>query len=293
MKEKTIKNPYGFIYITTNLVNGKRYIGKRRFINTNGGWQNYLGSGVHLKNSIKKYSKENFVRDIIDIAFSEEELNQKEIQWINNYNAVKSNDFYNIADGGSNGNTFAGKTEEEINEWKRKISEANTGMKLSKEARKKISEKAKLRTGEKNPMYGKKGNYNSNSKPVIQLSKEGTFIAEYPSIADVNRQLGINSADLSNCCNRVKITTLSGFLWCFKSDYENGNISKYKPKTGKLVIQLNLDNSFIKEYSSIKEASNQTNICNQSILSCCKRRYTQAGGYKWKYAKDYYKQQAS
>lgn len=28
---KEIINPYGFIYITTNMINGKRYIGQRKF----------------------------------------------------------------------------------------------------------------------------------------------------------------------------------------------------------------------------------------------------------------------
>ena len=52
-----IENPYGFIYITTNMVNGKRYIGQKKFCD---GWKTYLGSGKLLKKAIKKYCKENF-----------------------------------------------------------------------------------------------------------------------------------------------------------------------------------------------------------------------------------------
>jgi hypothetical protein len=96
---KEVIDPYGFIYITTNLINGKRYIGQKKF---DGGsrWKSYLGSGYSLIKAIKKYGKENFIRNIIDIAYSDDELNEKEKTWIENYDAVKSNDFYNRIEGG-------------------------------------------------------------------------------------------------------------------------------------------------------------------------------------------------
>lgn len=94
-----IENPYGFIYITTNLINGKRYIGQKQF-DTKSRWKSYLGSGLYLIKAINKYGKENFIRDIVDIAFSQDELNEKEKSWITNYNAVKSIDFYNQIEGG-------------------------------------------------------------------------------------------------------------------------------------------------------------------------------------------------
>lgn len=89
---------YGFIYITTNMVNGKRYIGQKKLDKN---WKNYLGSGYHLMNAIKYYGKENFSREIVDIASSEAELNIKEEKWIKNYNAVSDDNFYNMIEGGN------------------------------------------------------------------------------------------------------------------------------------------------------------------------------------------------
>lgn len=67
-EEKIIENPYGFIYITTNMVNGKRYLGQKSF-NHGENWRTYLGSGKIFKDAIKKYGFENFSRNIICFCF--------------------------------------------------------------------------------------------------------------------------------------------------------------------------------------------------------------------------------
>lgn len=54
---------FGYIYETTNLINGKKYIGKHISSIFD---VNYLGSGTHLKNVINKYGKENFEVRLIE-----------------------------------------------------------------------------------------------------------------------------------------------------------------------------------------------------------------------------------
>jgi len=137
LKNEIDKNAYGFIYITTNLINGRKYIGQKMFRKE---WKTYFGSGVALKLSFKKYGKVNFSRGIIDIAYSESELNELEIEFIKEYNAVKSNNYYNIAEGGKVGSTIAGLSEQKLKERSRKLSLAFKGKKLSPERIKKASE---------------------------------------------------------------------------------------------------------------------------------------------------------
>lgn len=96
---KNVINPYGFIYITTNIINGRRYIGQKSF-DYKSRWYSYVGSGYQLIKAIKKYGKENFKRDIVAIAYTAKELNELEIIWIRDYNAVINENFYNMADGG-------------------------------------------------------------------------------------------------------------------------------------------------------------------------------------------------
>jgi hypothetical protein len=62
-----------FVYITTNLINGKKYLGKH-----NGKHEGYLGSGTILKTAIKKYGKENFKREIIKECSSDKEAYELE-----------------------------------------------------------------------------------------------------------------------------------------------------------------------------------------------------------------------
>jgi len=84
-----------FIYMTTNMIDGKRYIGQHKGYEYDG----YLGSGVRIVNAIKKYGKENFKREIICYCNTQEELDEQEIYWIKYYDAARREDFYNIAEG--------------------------------------------------------------------------------------------------------------------------------------------------------------------------------------------------
>lgn len=193
-----IKEYYGFIYITTCKINGKKYIGQKKF---NRGWKDYLGSGKILKQAIKLYGKDNFERIIIDKARDEEELNLKEIFWIKFFDAVNSKDYYNIHQGGCGGNTFEGKTEEEKEIFRQKMKilsqGKNNGMygkHHSEETKKKMSEnrdnknnpsyhtqefrnKLSIATsGENNGMYGK--HHTEDSKKKMSKNRKGKTIGE-------------------------------------------------------------------------------------------------------------------
>lgn len=94
---------FGYIYETINLINGKKYIGQKKSNMFLG--NKYLGSGTRLHLAIKKYGEENFTVKLIEECNSEQELNEREIYWIEFYNATTSENYYNISIGGDGGDT--------------------------------------------------------------------------------------------------------------------------------------------------------------------------------------------
>lgn len=91
---------YGYIYLTTNLINNKKYIGQHKASEFD---PNYKGSGTYLWNAINKYGWDNFKCEIIKECFSSEELNKSEIEEIQKRKATTSDMYYNITSGGEGG----------------------------------------------------------------------------------------------------------------------------------------------------------------------------------------------
>lgn len=95
------------IYKTTNLINGKFYIGKDKHNNPK-----YFGSGKILKQALKKYGVENFTKEIIEECDDEKFWLEREMYWIQFYDSI--NNGYNIALGGNGGDTISNNPNKEL-----------------------------------------------------------------------------------------------------------------------------------------------------------------------------------
>ena len=147
---------YFLIYKSINLLNGKFYIGKHKTNNPN---DSYLGSGLAIKEAIKKYGRQNFTKEILFFCASEEEMNQKEKEIVDEV-LVANNDNYNMSVGGEGGPHFKGRFH--TKETKAKLSEKVKAKISSKEAKDKISAGLK-KFRQNNPNYYK-GENTSNYK---------------------------------------------------------------------------------------------------------------------------------
>lgn len=68
---------YNFVYLTTNLINNKKYVGEH---STNNLSSKYLGSGYYLTNSILHHGRKNFKRKILEFFNSKREAFEA-IRW--------------------------------------------------------------------------------------------------------------------------------------------------------------------------------------------------------------------
>lgn len=173
---------YGYIYKTTNLINSKIYVGQKksdRFLA-----EKYLGSGIKFKSALKHYGSECFKVEMIDTAESRDELNAKEIYWIDFFNSCDECVGYNISIGGS---TPAGiapwnkgmrGARHHSEETKRKMSESHLGHSTSQSTKNKISQS---NTGKKRTLEQREANRKRNQNKVwVRKDGVGTTIqSEY------------------------------------------------------------------------------------------------------------------
>ena len=86
----TGEGKFGYIYLITDTLHNKQYVGQRRGYKLD---ENYYGSGRIIQDLIKKYGTTIFEREIIDYASSQEELSQKEVEYIEKYNTLYPNGY--------------------------------------------------------------------------------------------------------------------------------------------------------------------------------------------------------
>ena len=121
------------IYRITNTINEKIYLGKHQTKNIN---DYYFGSGIALKNAIKKHGKKHFIKEILHVFDNEEDMNAKERELITE-EFVSRTDTYNLGVGGEGGPHFKGLTHSKAT--KEKISKMAKRRTHSKETKEKIS----------------------------------------------------------------------------------------------------------------------------------------------------------
>lgn len=108
------------IYKVTNLVNQKVYIGQSINSLDHRKNQHYKESKYHLNdttyfhNALRKYPKDSFTWEIIEELFSVDELNFREIYWINYYQSTDKEKGYNLKYGGNNGGKCCESTKRKI-----------------------------------------------------------------------------------------------------------------------------------------------------------------------------------
>jgi len=306
----SLKEKIGCIYIHTNIISGKSYIGlttqgiKRR-------WNAHtahaaMGTQTYFYNAICKYGKDTWVSAILEDHIKQSELNNREVYWIAKYGTYGKG--YNSTPGGdSSATTHCRKPWSDErrkvqmraiadrgyvpmpDEQKQKLREANLGKTASDETKTKMS----------SAQIGTKG---SSFKPWWYMTPTGEFI----EVNDVTQKefciaQGFSYKAFSglNHGKMVEQGPMKG--WSFgvgtldKLEYvSNVNKSKRKSPTtkgkprdtsfnNKAVGQYDKDtNMLIRTFASGKEASAVTGINYNSIIRCVNGGRRLASGFVWK-----------
>ena len=192
------------VYVHKNLKNDKYYVGSTKQ-NPSYRWNNGKGYQRHPK----------MWKDIQNSDWNKDWLHGILGKFDNKNEALKYEAFLiAMLDSANNGYNSS--------------SYGNSHFKHSEESKKKVSE---ARTGEKNPMYGKHpseesknkmsaskfGNHYAPTKSVLQYSKDGKLIAEYPSAREAERTTGCSNSGICNCC-KGKRKSVGGYIWKYKED---------------------------------------------------------------------------
>lgn len=258
------------VYIHTNKINGKKYVGQTIYGNRpKKRWKNGGGykTQKYFNRAIQKYGWDGFEHDIIASNLTKEEANNFESLLINKLKTNKKEYGYNLTYGG----------------------EGVTGYRHSEESKRK--QKESMRKYYDDYKYIQRMRDIAQKTKVYQFTNEGIFIQSYDSTKEAERNTGIHSSGISRCALN-KTPSAGGFIWLFEKDIKNINdrVLNYKEKKIRKepIIQLTLDGEFVMEWKNSVEASKSVGVSYKNINSVCRGVRNMSGGYKWMYSSDYY-----
>lgn len=288
------------VYMHTNLVNGKKYVGltgrnvKERWLSNGDGYK-----VQPFYKAIKKYGWENFSHEILASGLSKDEACELEKYYIKKYQTTKREYGYNMSTGGEcsvEGAIFGNRRHlfqydidgnflKEYDSIRR--AEIGTGINYEvirdcccgntftgngfRWSYDKVEKLEKLPDKIINPGIEKR-------KTVYQYDLDGNFVKEYESVTIAQQETGINN--ISSCClGKNKHAGWSYWSYEFLGD-KIAPIDVRKP-----VYQYGTDGKYVAGYKCGELAANATGARNSAISGCCNKssRKRLAGGYQWSF----------
>lgn len=264
------------IYKITNTINNKSYIGQS--INIASRWAEHK----RLSNSedqriiyraIRKYGLENFTFEVLEEC-QEQELNEREIYWINFFDSFENG--YNMTYGGDGSRKYD--IIAIVESYKRTENIVQTAKEFSCHP-----------TTVRNiihsfGLYGKE----SQSKPVEQIDPVNLqVINTYSSIREAATSLNVSQASIQRAINGKNVHS-GGFYWRLVGD-TNKEFSPIKKMWKKRVQRVNKETHIvIDEYESCAEAARalgkDAKNGGSQISRAAKGGKPTAFGYIWKYS---------
>ena len=274
------------IYVITNTINGKPYVGQTTRTLNERIFEHMHCRKTCIGKAIQKYGWINFSVEVVEVCDTIEQLNEREKFWIAKYNSIAPNG-YNLTEGGKNGTHSAEvrallsalNTGKKLSaETCKKISEAKTGTRLSKETRDKMSAVRK----------GKPKSDKTRAKMILAQTKnrKAVYCVEtgqiFESLTMAAESCGIRSGEISSVCNR-KRNTAGGLHWSFLEDWltaddkTKAELSAKLPHCRKCIRCIETGEVFL----SIRAAAEKYGTDHKNIARACKKSTRTALGMHW------------
>ena len=137
------------------------------------------------------------------------------------------------------------------------------------------------------------------AKTILQYDKNGNFIKEWRSGMCIQRELGFNQANISQCANG-KLKSAYGYVWVFSDDLIlkemrinqlNNSLSplnsvsprknRKRSPSGKHILQYDKNGIFIKEWRSGRSIQRELGFNPSHISECARGERKYAYGFVW------------
>lgn len=234
-----IKRKEYYIYKATNKTNGKVYVGKTYDFEKRKREHIYdIDDNSPFHRALKKYGIKNFLWEIIDIAYTQDDIQKKEVYWIKRLNSwikADNSNGYNVTLGGEGGISWNSRKVKQFTlsgEFLREYhscAEADTLNGMYRGAAQYGC------SGQRNNVQGYQWRYSDECpenkiqpyvresekrKRIVQLDKDGTEIKRFSSITEAAKELNIGRTGISACLTG-KTKSCVGYFWKYEKSIQN------------------------------------------------------------------------
>lgn len=279
----------GYIYLITNHINGKRYVGQT--VNPiHHRWKEHIEDSYNgnksnslLHRAIIRDGESNFGIEMVEEC-SNELLNDREKMYIQVYDTFYTHERgYNMTWGGEGHTTYS--DEEIAYLWNQGYRNCEIARLLgAKDTTISLRIQSLVGSGAAQTRRA-----DSRKISIIQYDLQGNYIKDWESASIAEKELNLSQGSISRCCNKQR-TNSGNFLWKKSSDdtpVEELMLNYAKSMKCCAVDLIDDYGNIIKTYESGRVAELELGIARGRVSEVCNGKYGRktANGYKfqWNY----------
>lgn len=283
----------GFIYLITNDVNEKKYVGLTT-LSVQNRWNDHVGNmraGVDYKlyRAMRKYGIEHFTVKTIDEVQDFHDLCLREQYWIQQYDSLRNG--YNCTIGGEGNRLYSQDAIYAL--WDDGLPVGEIATKLGCTSSTVYLALLSYLNYSREESFRRRTKTLSHS--VVQFDLNGTFIAKYTSAVEADVAVGAAKGSISLCCNTVEHCTVKGYLWVWEEDVDKipELVQELKTKRRRstpemqAVAQIDSTGKILAIFDSAKSAAKAFGKTrDMHIGECCRGKRNTCFGYYWRFLND-------